>query len=293
MRRWVAAAIAAVLCAAALAGCSSGLPQGVDGDLTNHWAPPPTAVQWKPQASGCFEKMADQLSMSEYRPIPCAEEHLAEAFALGEYTGPRSDDTDTAWPAAYLDCERRADAFVGGAWHAGRLTVEPAFPTGSAWAAGVRWYSCEIGETYADGSDLAAHKGSLKGAMVGEASDIALQCFNPTVKGESVSAMDPVSCSRPHHAEFAGLWTAPKMSLTALDSSPQLAKGCLSAIARYTKVPNDSMIKYRTGWLGFPRQDDYWNAGDRTVQCYMWISSETMTGSYKGAGTGKLKIHYA
>ena len=296
MRRWVAA----LMCAAALgmtAACSSPLPEGIDGDLTDGWDPPPPALQWRPLNAKCFDDLVETASPENYAPIGCEKRHMAETYWIGDLSGAAArpdanrDSAGAARVAAYLECSRRADGFLGGAWRASRLMVQFVMPSDTGWDAGARWFRCDVAESD-DGGELAGREGTLRGALAG-ASDLKLGCFNPTISGESVRAMASVDCDRAHHAEFVGLWIAPAISYARLEGSPQLSKGCLSAIARYTKVPDDGMLKYRTGWLGFPGTEAAWNAGDRTVQCFLWLSGETIKGSYKGAGTAKLKIHYA
>ena len=291
MRRWLATMVCTALVGtAALAGCSADLPDGVDGNLTNKWSLPPAAVAWQPVTEKCFDDLAETTSQDDYAPITCGERHIAETYAVGTLPG-KPATAAAGRTSAYTECARRADAYVGGPWRASRLIVQPVLPADEAWGSGARWYRCDLAETDPTG-DVVGRDASLLGALKHDP-ELLLRCADPTVSGDSVRKMTPVACARPHRAEFAGLWTAPKMSLTALEGSPQLSKGCLSVIARYTGVPNDSMIKYRTGWLGFPFGAPAWNAGDRTVQCFLWLSGETMQGSYKGAGPKKLKIHYA
>jgi hypothetical protein len=293
MRRWLAALVCTTALAAstgALAGCTADLPAGVDGDLTNRWNLPPAAVAWQPMTGKCFDDVAETSSQDDYAPISCAERHVTETYAVGTLTGSPAS-ARAGRDSAYAECAKRADAYVGGAWRTGRLLIQPVLPDDDRWADGARWYRCDVAETGATG-DVVGRDRSLLGALKHEP-ELLLRCADPTVSGESVRRMTAIDCARPHRAEFAGLWTAPEMSLTTLEGSPQLAKGCLSVIARYTGVPNDSMLKYRTGWLGFPFGAQAWTAGDRTVQCFLWLSGETMTGSYKGAGPAKLKIHYA
>jgi hypothetical protein len=290
MRRWLTAAMGV----AVLSGCSAGLPDGVDGDLTDGWRPPPPAVQWRPLAGRCFDGLSETTGPATYAPIDCGQRHVAETYWVGDLGGSAaspSADENTARTTAYLECSRQADDFAGGRWRTSRLVVHIVLPDRTGWAAGARWFRCDIG-VMADDGDVVGRAGSLRNALAGP-SDLRLGCFNPTVSGDSVRAMAAVDCDRPHHAEFVGLWTAPPMAVTALAGSSELAQGCLSAIAHYAAVPDDGMLKYRTGWLGFPGRDAAWNAGDRTVQCFLWISGETLTGSYRNAGPGKLKVHYA
>jgi Septum formation len=290
MRRWLAATVAV----AVLSGCAAGLPQGVDGNLTDGWRLPPPAQQWRPSNGRCFDDVPDTVGPGTYAPFDCVQGHLAETYWIGDLTGPAASASGTATSAraeAYPECSRAADEFAGGSWRASRLVVHVVLPDGAGWAAGARWFRCDIGELGDDG-DVVGRSGSLSNALA-DPSDLRLGCFNPTVAGDSVRRMKAVDCARPHHAEFAGLWSAPPMARSALDSSPDLARGCLSTIARYTAVPDDGMVAYRTGWLGFPGSEAAWDAGDRTVQCYLWLSGETLTGSYRDAGPGKLKVHYA
>ena len=284
MRRWLAAALAVAM----LSGCAAGLPDGVDGDLTDGWRLPPKAVQWRPLNGRCFDELTETTGPDTYAPFDCVQGHFAETYWIGDLD---TGEAANARAAAYLECSRRADDFAGGPWRAGRLTVQVVLPDRAGWAAGARWFRCDIGEVGDDG-DVVGRSGSLGNALA-DASDLRLGCFNPAVSGDSLRRMKAVDCARPHHAVFVGLWTAPAMAITALEGSRELARGCRSAIARYTAVPDDGMVRYRTGWLGLPGTEAAWDAGDRTVQCFLWLSGETLTGSYRNAGPGKLKVHYA
>jgi hypothetical protein len=296
MRGW----FAALVCAAALgltAGCTDALPEGVDGDLTDGWAPPPPAVQWRPQSAGCFDDLPETASPESYAPIDCRQRHIAETYWVGDLRGAAARPgaiagaAGAARQAAYRECSRRADRFLGGAWRESRVVVQFVLPDKTAWDAGARWYRCDVAESDDDG-DLVGRAGSLRAVLAG-VSGLRLGCFDPAISGDRVRSMASVNCDRAHHAEFVGLWTAPPMPYARLHGSALLSKGCMSAIARYTNVPDDGMLKYRTGWLGLPGTELAWAAGDRTVQCFLWLSGETITGSYRGVGPGKLKIHYA
>ena len=52
-------------------------------------------------------------------------------------------------------------------------------------------------------------------------------------------------------------------------------------------------IRSRVGWVSFPPDDTAWDMGDRAIRCFLWLNGEKMKGSYRNAGTRKLKIHYA
>ena len=72
-----------------------------------------------------------------------------------------------------------------------------------------------------------------------------------------------------------------------------MATGCRSVIADFTGVPDDDNVRFRAGWLGFAPTPAEWDLGVRTVQCFLWLQDRPMTGSYRGAGPGKLPINYA
>jgi hypothetical protein len=118
-----------------------------------------------------------------------------------------------------------------------------------------------------------------------------MTCANPKIKGEQVTEMHPVACSSAHTSEFAGLFTSTAKTADDL-SAGKVEKGCDATIAKFAGIPNDSSVTARVGWLGFPPDDTSWKSGDRAIRCFLWLNGEKMTGSYRNAGPGKLKIHY-
>jgi Septum formation len=287
-----APAWAALLTVAALAlatGCGS-LPYGIDGNLTDDWAPPPSPAPFRPAATGCFDELRPTAPLASYAPFDCAQRHVAEAYFVGDL-GEAAADADGAPRAAAAECSRRADPFAGGEWRTGRLRLQPVLPDAAARRAGARWFRCDIAEIDLGTGRTISRTGSLKGALAG-AAPLALRCFDPTVRGGRVSAMRAVPCERGHHAEFAGLWTAPDVPFDRLDDGDRTADGCRSVIAGYTGVPDDGDLPYRFGYLAFAPTRAEWALGVRAVQCFLWLQDQAMTGSYRGAGSGKLPINY-
>jgi hypothetical protein len=287
------------VCAAALgatAACS--LPEGVDGDLTNGWAPPPRPAQFRPAATGCHDRLEATAPLAEYAPFACTDRHVAETFHVGDLTGPAAAgnaDQGKASPAlrtATADCSRRADTFVGGPWRTGPLRLQPVLPGADGWAGGARWFRCDIAQIDLGTGDVVGRTGSLGGALAG-AAPLKLRCFDTRVEDGRVRSVKAVACGRDHSAEFTGLWNPPAVAFDDLRGDPRMAGGCRSVIAEYTGIPDDGDLRYRVGWLGLAPSRAEWDLGIRAVQCFLWLGGQTMRNSYRDAGPGKLPINYA
>ena len=296
-RRW--AALVAAVALALTAGCGS-LPYGVDGNLTDDWPAPPRPESFRPAAGGCFDALEPTAPLTSYAPFDCAERHIAEAYFVGDLTGeaaapaanrPARDGPSPAHVAAAAECARQATPFLGAQWRQGRLRLQPVLPAPAGWDAGARWFRCDIAQVDVSTDRVLSRTGTLRDALRG-AAPMALTCFNPTVRGDQVRAMTAVPCASRHYAEFAGLWTAPDIDFADLAGNDVLASGCRSVIADYTGVPDDGDLRFRIGWLGFAPSRAEWDLGVRSVQCFLWLESKTMTGSYRGAGTGRLPINF-
>jgi hypothetical protein len=291
--RFLPAPVVLVLAAGLLvltAGCGS-LPYGIDGDVTDDWHPPPRAESFRPAATGCFDKLESTAPLTSYAPFDCTERHVAEAFFVGDLPT-AATDTTTGRKAAATECSKRADVFTGAEWRTGRLRLQPVLPGAEGWAAGARWFRCDLAEVDPGTDRVVSRDGSLKGALSGAAA-LALRCFNPSVRGGDVRAMPAAPCDKDHHAEFTGLWTAPDIALDKLEGDSRMAAGCQSSIADFAGVPDDKNMQYRAGWLAFAPSRSEWAAGIREVQCFLWLADEKMRTSYKDAGPTKLPIHYA
>ena len=295
MRRWWAALVCAVTMGA-MTGCS--LPEGVDGDLTNSWAPLPRPEQFRPAATGCFDRLEPTAPLVEYAPFACTDRHVAETFHVGDLTGPAAAGTanqgkiSTALRTAAAACAQRADTFVGGPWRSGQLRLQPVLPGADGWDAGARWFRCDIAQIDIGTGDVVSRTGSLRGALSG-AAPLKLRCFDPTVDDGRVRTVKPIPCDRDHSAEFTGLWSPPAVAFDDLWGDPRMADGCRSVIAAYTGIPDDDDLQFRVGWLGFAPTRAEWDLGLRPVQCFLWLDGQAMKGSYRNAGPGKLPINYA
>lgn len=283
MRRWAIALTCAFVLVTASA--CSGAVSGVDHDLTDDWRPFPAATQFRPAAGACHDELDDRGSLDDYAPIACTTTHVAETAAVADLTGATHDPV-----AAFQVCSRRVDAFLGADWRTGWLILQPVLPSTDAWRGGARWVRCDLAEISPIDGHVIDRRTSLRaGLKAGSA--LAMTCANPTIRGEQVTEMHPVACSSAHTSEFAGLFSA--TAKTSGDvSAAKVEKGCDAAIAKFARVPDDSSITARVGWLGFPPDDTSWKSGDHSIRCFLWLNGEKMRGSYRNAGTSKLKIHY-
>jgi putative regulator of septum formation len=290
MRRWAAT----LTCAFTLfmASACTGSRSGVDHDLTDDWHPMPAAAQFRPAAGTCHDALTEQGALDDYAPIPCTTTHVAETAAVGDLppaaAGWKTPGQGAA--AAFQQCGKQAGAFLGADWRTGWLILQPVLPSVAAWEGGARWYRCDLAETSPVDGSVVDRKTSLR-AGLRDGSTLRMACANPKIEGEQVTEMHPVACSKAHTSEFAGLFSTTAKASGDL-STDRVEKGCDAAIAKFAHIPNDDSVTARVGWLGFPPDDASWKSGDRAIRCFLWLNGEKMTGSYRNAGTSKLKIHY-
>jgi hypothetical protein len=288
MRRRAALLVGALVLT--VAGCGDR-PAGVDGDLTDGWRPLPAAQQFRPAAGTCHADLVESGTAEKYSPVPCTGPHLAETVAVADLTGAASaNEPEAGLTKAYAECSRRATAFLGADWRTGWVLMQPVLPGKNAWSGGARWFRCDVVETSpVDGKLIDRTKSMKAGLRAG--TPLRMACADPKIDGEQVTEMHPVACAARHKAEFAGLFQS-RRTRSADITAAELEKGCGTAIAKFTGVPDDGDVQYRVGWLGFPPDDTAWRLGDRAIRCFLWLNGEPMTGSYRNAGTTKLKIQY-
>jgi hypothetical protein len=287
MRRTVA-----LLAALLAAGCSATPPPGTDGDLTDDWAAPAAPAPFRPTAGRCHEALAATAPLDDYRPIDCAELHVSETFHVG--TAADADVVPAAGTpgakAAYRECSDAATDFLGAPWRDARVAVQVVWPTRAAWTGGARWFRCDAVTADLDGRSRTSRAGSLAGEL-SHPSPLRLTCFDPTVDGATVTAMTAVPCTDTHRAEFVGLWNAPDVSYSRLESdTARSAAACRDAIARFAALPNDSDLQYRSGWISYNPTRSEWLSGERRVRCFLYFAERTLHRSLRNAGPGLLPI---
>ncbi|WFE37194.1 septum formation family protein [Micromonospora sp. WMMD998] len=294
MGRAMRSLVAVLAAAATLAGCASS--GGLDGDLTDDWAAFAPAGPFTPAAEVC--QVADftpTLALAGYDPVDCDLPHRVETVHVGAFPADRKTPPALTSPelrAAFTECDKRAGAYVGDDWRAGRLRLGVAIPTGVGWTAGARWYRCDLTElnTVEAAAVVVVRTGSLRDALK-PPSPLRLGCQRTSRDGHRVQRLTPTDCAGAHDAEFVGVWVAPDRPFPKepADWAPLYA-GCYSAIARFTGVPADPILRYRSDVVVRPPAAGRWAVGDRGVRCYLWLSDRTVTASLKGAGPARLPV---
>jgi len=298
----VALAVTGGLSAILLSGCG-GLPAGVDGKITDDWRGVSEPTSFTPPAGVCHETdYTETGSLASFDPVDCGGPHRTETIFVGTFTGTaagRTSPPPESSPelrAAYAECDKRARAYLGNDFRYGRLWLGVVVPSSQGWKGGSRWFRCDAVEKadHENFGDTVNRSGSLKGAL-SSASPLRLTCYR--VKAQQSGVIDsrtPAACSSPHNSEFAGAFTAPVSAYPAKSADwDRLHDACRKVIAKYVGLPDDGDLKYRTGTVVVPGAEEDWQAGNRGVRCYLYVSDKTFTRSLKGAGTKGLPIRYA
>ncbi|WP_433648722.1 septum formation family protein [Micromonospora zamorensis] len=294
MRSAMTTLFAAAVTATLLVGCASS--GGLDGDLTDDWAalPPPSA--FTPAAGVCqAADFSDVVTLAAYEPVDCAGPHRVETVHVGAFPVERASAPaggSAELRGAFAECDTRATGYVGDEWRVGRLRLSVALPSGPGWAAGSRWFRCDLTEltTVEAAPTVVVRSGSLRDTLKG-ASGLRLGCQQTGRTASRVQTLVPVECGKQHDAEFVGVWRAPDTAYPTRDSdwSP-LYDGCRSVLGRYVGVPDDADLSFRSGVVVRPPGAGRWRVGDRGVRCYLWLSDRTVTASLKGAGPAGLPV---
>ncbi|MEH0982756.1 septum formation family protein [Micromonospora sp. CPCC 205556] len=295
MRRAMTTTVAGLVAGALLAGCGAG--GGTDGDLTDDWKAMAAAGPFTPAAGVCqVADFTETVGLDAYAPVDCAVAHRVETVHVGAFPADRATRPATGSPelrGAFAECDTRATGYVGDDWRAGRLRLAVALPTVPGWAAGARWYRCDLSEvnTVETAAVVVTRTGSLRDALKG-ASPLRLGCQQSrSGRGRGVQTLIPVACETRHDAEFVGVWKAPDRPYPARDADwAPLYTGCRTALGRYVGVPDDADLRFRSGVVVRPPGPGRWRVGDRGVRCYLWLSDRTVTASLKGAGPAGMPV---
>jgi hypothetical protein len=294
MRRWFAGIGVAVGLVVLVAGCAR--PDGTDGDLTDEWASPPEARIWKPEAGVCLKSYLTTGTLSDYRPLDCAEEHAIETVHVGEFTGdagkrdaPPPDDS-TAGRGAYDECLAKSKEFLGDDHRTGRVRMQVIKPSTNAWSGGARWFRCDLMEYHEDSTVRRTRTGSLRDALAAQGS-LRLGCFTITEKDDKFDPFKPVACDKPHNGEFAGLFVPKDLPYPKTDAQQWdvMGRGCYGVVAAFTGLKDDSSLPRRINFVYTYPSEQAWDLGDRAVVCTLYLDKNA-TKSMKGAGPGAFPV---
>jgi Septum formation len=287
MRRFIAAVALAGAAVLGLAGC--GLPNGVDGNLTNQWAAPPAPEGFTPRAGTCHSAYNETSYRTSYQPIDCGQSHLTETVDVGTADGlsapPKRGTPD--YLKLVQGCEAKVNAFLGADWHDGKIWFGLSFPSSEAWSGGAHWYRCELGVLEEVYGEETYQTGSLHGELTKPASPVRLGCFSYKSGGD----ITPVACTQKHNSEYVGAVAMP--SFAAVKDKNKVITACRQRVAAYVGMKYTSDMKYRTGLFWDPMTEQEYAEGDHKVRCYAWFDPDTKTKSIKGGGAKALPIHYA
>lgn len=206
------------------------------------------------------------------QPVPCTQAHTAQTYAVGslpqQFAQASYDDTDVA-AYAFRTCTKRFIHFTGADESlAMRTILSWAWfrPSTAAWAAGARWYRCDV----IGGGDQTSHYVDLptktKGLLLGRPSDAWMVC----AQGATVSGSVKLPCTQKHD------WRAVTTIVLGGNADP---------------YPGDQLVQVRTrafcsksvgAWLDYPVDYDFgyswfhqseWDAGNRRSVCWARTAS--------------------
>ncbi|GAA1821054.1 hypothetical protein GCM10009682_46470 [Luedemannella flava] len=285
----------AVLVALTLGGC--GVAIAGDGDVSGDWAVLPEAKVPVPANNVCrdgSDPNADwDLALFEAQPMACTTKHASETFYVGTITDARTVAAseapgagEPAFKAIYQTCVKKAEEFLGGDFHRGRVAVVPVVANDIQWGAGARFYRCELLEILAN-QKIVKRTSSARDGLRGKR-PLAIGCANNKVDGsDNITSFVWISCSKPHQLEFTGIYTHKDGKMPSESTLLKNASsGCLGVGAKYTGH-SVSQMKSTGGftWVysGFDDLETRWNMGDRSRRCYLGPYPQTKrTGSIKG-----------
>jgi len=298
MRRRTMAAAAALGAVFALGGCT-GLPPGVDGDLTDGWSAMPQPKVVVPVIGACYAVPSTGVSPGDDPTTSCTTKHDVETVYVGTFTG--ADAERSAPPAkgspalvtVFGDCRKNATAYMGDDFDLGLLDLLMVMPTAPAWKGGARWYRCDIARYRDMNYRTLGGEGSVKDGLRGDR-PLAVTCAVVTDDGKNaITDRRAIACSAPHNAEAAGLFTAPDVPWPAEETARynMASKGCEGVVARYLGESGGQVDNPVLGWGWDGLGQTSWELGDRSIRCFVMgfkngsTNGVRFTGSVKGIGT--------
>jgi hypothetical protein len=262
---------------------------------------PPAAA---PAVGSCWaidEATAEKALPWTSNATPCASEHTAEVFYVGQagqdllrrFDQAKKDKgtkenvtliTNLLYAQARRACVVQASLYLAGSWHDARLRVL------AAWIAPADdgFYGCALSEVDGPaGQHFVKRTGSLKNALQkGDASALAIAC----VDRGTASDLTYVGCADPHDGEFVGVYTITPLDAPYDDAGVRTAaqKGCTEVAAKYLNiVGTQGRTDLNAGSVG-PKSASDWLGSDQTYGCYAMSAAGRIKGSVKNLGLAPL-----
>jgi hypothetical protein len=295
MRRGIAAALLLGAVLVTASACTTP-PPGTDGDLTNQWGAMVAPTGWEPKAGTCHNEIDDVSVRTTYTVLACTTSHRAETVHIGTFTGaaagltapPKVGSPELA--ATWAECDAKAIEFLGGDWRGGHLGLRVSVPGGGNWEGGARWFICglALSKFRAVPTEETGLQRSIKGEFAGD-SKLKFSCYDVPEDLNTDGVLKP--CAGPHNTQFAGtfVYTGTYAEMDADEES--LHRKCRSVIAGYVGVPDNNDMSYRTGTYNIMPSEASFNAGDRSIRCFIWMNKKNLNKSVKGGGNSALPIN--
>jgi hypothetical protein len=292
----VATAVALVI---TLSGCAA---VAGDGDVSGDWAVLPKAKVPVPASGVCrsntgSDKHVDwDLALFASDAVACTQKHASETYYVGTIADAKAvalssppEAGDEQYKPIYVNCMKRAEEFLGGDYHNARVSIVAVLPNDTQWRGEARFYRCEMLEISDDEEAFVERSASLKDGLRGSR-PAAMQCANYTVDGDYLENFAFVACSKPHLAEYTGVFVPKDGTYPGDDkASDQGSDGCFAIGAKYLNMSSsalDASAGYQ--WIHDGMSKTYWNIGDRGQRCYIGpYPDKKTTGSVKGKSPSK------
>ena len=286
MRRWsVLVTMTSLMMMTACASTSS--------DPSGHKASTSTSTAAaEPAAGQCLVKASD---LQAGTTVPCTAKHYFEVLSVGTFTG-TSMAKKSAPPAvgtsgghfAFDSCTAPASMYLGNAdWHAGLIFMTVMQPGAAAWGRGARWFACvaNVPGSVDDDRTMVALNQSLKGAL-SKPGPYSLNCLDWRVRKTVIDQVVPVSCAKPHNAEFTGSFAGTGSKYPKSAQNSDASASCSAKFQAYVAPPGTyaNNPALRSGWVYVPKTE--WDAGDHTGVCFafVWPPAHKFTGSLRSLG---------
>src|SRR5690606_9555026 len=112
-------------------------------------------VQVVPETGICLDNpYQENVALVRYaRPVDCSDLHQLETIYGGAFDEEDVIDQDESsgpgtarWREAFQECDEADDEYLGADFRHGDLWLGVAVPRDDAWAAGARWFRCDLVE---------------------------------------------------------------------------------------------------------------------------------------------------